>query len=298
MRLALALGVSCLVAGLPGEAFASKAARKVVRPASTATTRSPDRIYSFVDGTGVIHFGNRAGIGDGRWKEVRGVGDNLTRAVFRPESGRKLKIPKSRLDPGNPAYGLSFMGPPNPRMRSFSSSGAGLRRNGLPPLEVSRLIERAAARHDVEPELVHAVVRAESGYNDQAVSRAGAMGLMQLMPGTADMVGVRDAFEPAQNVEGGTRYLRMMLDRFGNDLSLAIAAYNAGPGAVENYGGVPPYRETRDYLQRVLRFREEFIQNRTVDRLRNTERPPVRLARNTATPYGALGSWGWPAPRR
>ena len=125
-------------------------------------------------------------------------------------------------------------------------------------------------------------------------SRAGAMGLMQLMPGTADMVGVSDAFEPAQNVEGGTQYLRMMLDRFGNDLTLAIAAYNAGPSAVENYGGVPPYRETREYLGRVLRFRDEFLANRTLDRVRNLDRvrsldrQPIRLAR----------SFGWPAPRR
>ncbi|MFM7141316.1 MAG: lytic transglycosylase domain-containing protein [Alphaproteobacteria bacterium] len=286
------MGVAAALLGTPNAALAGKKSA-----ASASLSRSPDRVYSFVDSTGVLHFTNTKGQGDSRWKELRGAGDNLSVLVFRPESGRKLKIPKSRFDPANPAYGVSFIGPPNPRFRG-SLSTAGLRRNGLPPVEVSRLIERAAARHDVEPELVHAVVRAESGYNDQAVSRAGAMGLMQLMPGTADLVGVNDAFEPAQNVEGGTRYLRMMLDRFGNDLSLAIAAYNAGPGAVENYGGVPPYRETRDYLQKVLRFREEFLQNRTLDRVRRLDRPQVRLARNTVSPYGTLGSWGWPAPRR
>ncbi len=297
-RLGLAIGAACLAMTLPQAALAAKKASRAVP--TSAPGRSPDRVYSFVDGTGVIHFGNTAGLGDNRWKEVRSAGSNLSVLVFRPESGRKLRVPRSTLDPANPAYGLSFMGPPNPRSRGWLASSTGSRRNGLPPLEVARLIERAAARHDVEPELIHAVVRAESGYNDQAISRAGAMGLMQLMPGTADMVGVNDALEPAQNVEGGTRYLRMMLDRFGNDLSLAIAAYNAGPGAVENYGGIPPYRETRDYLQRVLRFREEFIQNRTVDRLRRIDKPQVRMARNTTgnSPYGSLASWGWPAPRR
>lgn len=295
-RWVFALGAALVATTAPGESLAAKKAARSLPPA--APSRSPDRVYSFVDNAGTLHFTNSTRQGDSRWKEVRGAGDNLSVLVFRPESGRKLKIPKSRLDPANPAYGLSFIGPPNPRARGWLTRAAGLRRNGLPPVEVSRLIERAAARHDVEPELVHAVVRAESGYNDQAVSRAGAMGLMQLMPGTADLVGVNDAFEPAQNVEGGTRYLRMMLDRFGNDVSLAIAAYNAGPGAVENYGGVPPYRETRDYLQRVLRFREEFIQNRTVDRIRSIDRPQVRMARNTASPYGSLGTWGWPAPRR
>jgi len=103
----------------------------------------------------------------------------------------------------------------------------------------------------VDPALVQAVIQAESGGDPKAVSQAGAMGLMQLMPETAHDMGVADPFDPAQNVAGGTRYLQQMLDRFGN-VPEALAAYNAGPGAVEKHGGIPPYTETRHYVQRVL----------------------------------------------
>lgn len=113
------------------------------------------------------------------------------------------------------------------------------------------LVEQAARRYGLDPALVDAVVRAESGYDPQATSPAGAVGLMQLMPATARALGVADPYDPVQNVEGGVRYLRGLLDRFG-DVRLALAAYNAGPGAVVRFGGVPPYRETRAYVDRVL----------------------------------------------
>lgn len=113
------------------------------------------------------------------------------------------------------------------------------------------LVERTAQRYGVDPALVDAVIQAESGYDPQATSPAGAVGLMQLLPTTARGLGVLDPYDPVQNVEGGVRYLRSLLDRFG-DVQLALAAYNAGPGAVLRYGGVPPYPETRTYVQRVL----------------------------------------------
>ncbi len=113
------------------------------------------------------------------------------------------------------------------------------------------IIEGAARRYGVDPALVHAVVQAESGYDPYATSPAGAQGLMQLMPATARALGVRDPYDPVQNVMGGVRYLRGLLDRFG-DVQLALAAYNAGPQAVQRYGGVPPYAETRAYVDRVL----------------------------------------------
>lgn len=113
-------------------------------------------------------------------------------------------------------------------------------------------IQQAASAQQLPPALLRAVIQQESGYNPRAVSSAGAMGLMQLMPATARALGVADPFDPTQNINGGARYLRQLLDRFGGDERLALAAYNAGPGAVNRYGGVPPFAETQRYVARVL----------------------------------------------
>ncbi len=122
--------------------------------------------------------------------------------------------------------------------------------------EFDGLIQDAAKRHGLDPNLVRAVVTAESDFDPSTVSHAGAMGLMQLMPGTASDMGVSDAFDPKQNIEGGTRYLAMMLERFGGDESKALSAYNWGPSNVER-GGRPP-AETRTYLKRVARFKAMY----------------------------------------
>ena len=123
----------------------------------------------------------------------------------------------------------------------------------LPPPanELVHVIRRAALGQGLSPRLVQAVVQVESGYNPRALSSKGAMGLMQLMPDTARSLGVADPWDPTENILGGTRYLREQLDRFG-DLTLALAAYNAGPTAVARYGGVPPYAETRRYVRKIL----------------------------------------------
>jgi len=122
-----------------------------------------------------------------------------------------------------------------------------------------QIIREAANRHGVDTALVKAVIRAESDFVPQALSPKGAQGLMQLMPGTARMHNVWRVWEPQQNVEGGVRHLRLLLDRYSGNLRLAIAAYNAGEKAVDAYGGVPPYPETIEYLDRVLRFRDHYL---------------------------------------
>lgn len=122
------------------------------------------------------------------------------------------------------------------------------------PQEFEHLITAASAKYGVSASLIRAVIQAESGYNPQAVSRAGAGGLMQLMPGTARQLKVADRFDPGQNVDGGVRYLKFLLDTFKGDVSLALAAYNAGLSNVAKYGGIPPFEETRTYVSRVLAF--------------------------------------------
>src|SRR5437764_8795800 len=118
----------------------------------------------------------------------------------------------------------------------------------------AREITDAASRYGIPEQLVTAVIRVESGFNPRAVSRKGARGLMQLMPSTASILGVRNSFDPGENIDGGARHLRGLIERFSNDVPLALAAYNAGENAVVTYRGIPPYAETQDYVARVLRF--------------------------------------------
>jgi Transglycosylase SLT domain/Domain of unknown function (DUF4124) len=147
--------------------------------------------------------------------------------------------------------------PTDPRYRSLAGYSSGTAAGWLRLPDTVRYgseIKAASERYSVPERLVHAVIRVESAFNPRAVSVKGAQGLMQLMPETASMLGVRNSFDPQQNIDGGVRHLRGLIDRFGNDLPLALAAYNAGEKAVVNYRGIPPFPETRDYVTRVLHF--------------------------------------------
>ena len=127
----------------------------------------------------------------------------------------------------------------------------------MPTAQLDRLVSIASSAHGLSPALIRAVITVESGGDPSAISGAGAMGLMQLMPDTARAYGVADAFEPSQNVDGGCAYLHDLLGRYRGDLTLALAAYNAGPGAVAKYGGVPPYAETQAYVRNVTALYRE-----------------------------------------
>jgi soluble lytic murein transglycosylase-like protein len=160
------------------------------------------------------------------------------------------------------------------------------------PLERSRLyddlIEEHARLNSIRSDLVRAVVQVESGFNPNAVSPKGALGLMQLMPATAQQFGVRNPFDPQENVRAGVAYLRQLLDRYENDERLALAAYNAGPGAVDRHGqNVPPYRETRDYVARINKMASAPIQPRGTVIYKTTEivdgRPVTRYSDSKPT---------------
>ena len=153
-------------------------------------------------------------------------------------------------------------------------------------VDMKSVVATASDKHLIDADLIDSVIRAESGFNPRAVSPKGARGLMQLMPGTAAKLGVQDSFDAQANVDGGTRYLRELLARYNNDLAKALAAYNAGPHRVEQYHGVPPYRETRAYVSNVIRDfnRKKVAARKSQTKSQAKKAVPPKSARAAAKP--------------
>jgi soluble lytic murein transglycosylase-like protein len=172
----------------------------------------------------------------------------------------------------------------------------GVTANSLPAASLSDVVTEASNRYRLDPDLVNSVIKAESGFNVRAVSPKGAQGLMQLMPGTASGLGVSNAFDPQANVEGGTRYLRELLERYNFDLVKALAAYNAGPQRVEQFGGVPPYYETRAYVARIVRdfnkkkIAQQKAASNKVSAAKNTKSKITAKSSNTVSQASAAAS--------
>lgn len=141
-------------------------------------------------------------------------------------------------------------GAPQEKIQSIRSGSSRLSSEGSS--DYHSIVHEKAANYDMDPSLIKAVIKTESNWNNRAISRAGAKGLMQLMPGTAMDMNVHNPFDPEENIEGGTKYLKFLLEKFNGDLTLALAAYNAGPTTVEKFGYVPPITETRQYVKKVL----------------------------------------------
>ena len=154
-------------------------------------------------------------------------------------TGKSLKVEAQKVE--------------TPKMEPTSTNAVtGIDINSPTKSQILDLVTNVSKKHGVDDKLVKALIKQESGFNPKAKSHAGAMGLMQLMPATAKGLGVSDPMNPVQNVEGGVKYLKSMLDRYNGNVILALAAYNAGPGAVDKYTGVPPYKETQNYVKNIL----------------------------------------------
>jgi soluble lytic murein transglycosylase-like protein len=183
--------------------------------------------------------------------ERRQVIGMITRLYVNGDDASFVDVPTSEIDHFEvlPAEAPARPGRVEPASHVPSQTTA----NMQPALDLDGVVKAASSTYRLDPDLVNSVIRAESGFNVRAVSPKGALGLMQLMPQTASQLGVQNAFDPQANVEGGTRYLRELLERYNFDLIKALAAYNAGPQRVAQYGGVPPYYETKAYVARIVR---------------------------------------------
>ena len=201
------------------------------QPSVSSTTSEGSSRYS-----GLVYWSNK----EHRWKPVPSVSSSTLRAarLAAREVNHLVAIPK-----GTSKRALLASQPVDPGSTELPQLSM--------PDSVEKAIDAAAQRHGVDPNLVRAVVKVESNFNPHAVSRKGAMGLMQLMPSTAKSLSVGNAFDPNQNVDAGVRHLKNLLESYNGNIELSLAAYNAGSGAVSRSRGIPPYRETREYVKKI-----------------------------------------------
>jgi hypothetical protein len=212
--------------------------------------------------------------------EHRTVTGNMTRLFTSAGDSDFMDVPTSDITGFEKDLSLPVPPPSHDPIRdSAHAAKPGVAKSGPAP-DLNQVVNTASANYHLDPDLVNSVIHAESGFNAHAVSPKGARGLMQLMPGTASKLGVHDSFDAADNVEGGSKYLRELLERYNFDLVKALAAYNAGPQRVEQYGGVPPYRETRAYVSKIVR---DYNRKKTAQEKEAKQRQAAVKAANTKT---------------
>jgi len=202
-------------------------------------------MYAYVDARGICHYTNVPGVG--RYK----LNDRPPRRIDSPED-RLTKTIARRSSSGLARMGVDGAGSTDGYLRGFRTA----------PQTLDRYIKLAAANHQVDPMLIKAVIKAESNFDPSAISPKGAQGLMQLMPGTAKDLAVSNPFDPLQNINGGTKYLRYLLDNFDGNVELSLAAYNAGPGNVAPYGVIPNFPETKNYVAKVMENYRAYRSNK------------------------------------
>ncbi|HUO16371.1 MAG TPA: lytic transglycosylase domain-containing protein [Verrucomicrobiae bacterium] len=225
--------------------------------------------------------------------ERREIVGNTTRLYVSADGSSFVDVPTAEIDRYEAAPDLpknAFQTSTSKQTATSPSSTQPAGFSILPRADLSTVVNEASDRYRLDPDLVSSVIKAESGFNARAVSPKGAQGLMQLMPGTASELGVPNPFDPAANVNGGTRYLRELMERYDFDIVKALAAYNAGPQRVERYGGVPPYYETRAYVARVVKdfnkkkIAQKMAQKNSSAKARTTSKSATRSTAQHSSP--------------
>jgi hypothetical protein len=228
--------------------------------------------------------------------ERREVVGNFTRLYITADGSSFVDVPTAEIEHFEAAPDL----PTTPSPRQAGTKSPGLAKDARsrtpasvgfperPKTDLTEVVNEASDRYRLDPDLVNSVIKAESGFNVRAVSPKGAQGLMQLMPGTASDLGVGDVFDPQANVEAGTKYLRQLMERYDFDMVKALAAYNAGPLRVEQFGGVPPYYETRAYVARIVKdFNKKKIAQGAAQKTSASVAKSAKTAASAAKPHNS-----------